>query len=154
LRIAGPFHRGLRLVLPRRRDAHGRVRRVTLNVPDPFPMPLEPRCGRPPRLRRALATGLSGATALMSGPRLLDLGRPSEIWRFRFNQSRSDLSPSIQIRPFPTLPLTRAPAAGSGLPAPPWFANARSPPVSARRAPAPARSPMDLILAVDFRSNG
>jgi hypothetical protein len=58
---------------------HSRVRRVTLNKPDPFPKPLEPRRGRPPRLRRALAVGPNGATALMSGPRPLDPGRLSEI---------------------------------------------------------------------------
>jgi hypothetical protein len=141
-------------VLSRRRDAHGRARRVALNAPDPFPKTLEPRRDRPPRLRRALAVGPSSATALMSGPRMLDLGRPSEIWRFRFNQSRSDLSPPIQIQSFPTLPLSLAPPAGSGLSAPPWFADARGPPVSARRAPAPARSPADRISVVDFRSNG
>jgi hypothetical protein len=151
----GRFRHGLRpLVLPRRRDAHGRVRRVTLNTSDPFHKPLEPHRGRPPRLRRALAVGPSDATALMSSPRLMDLGHPSEIWRFRFNQSRSDLSPPIQIRPFPTLPLSCAPPAGSGLSAPPWFADARSPPVSAHRAPAPALSPAELISAIDSRSNG
>jgi hypothetical protein len=126
-------------VLPRQRDAHGRVRRVALNAPDPFPKPLEPRRGRPPRLRRALTAGPSGATALMSGPRLLDLGRQSEIWRFRFNQSRSNLSPPSQIRSFPTLTLSRAPAAESGLSAPPRFNDARSPPISARRMPKLAR---------------
>jgi hypothetical protein len=69
-------------VLQRRRDAHGCVRRVTLNAPDPLPKPLEPRRGRPPRLRRDLAARPSGTTALMSDHLLLDLGRPSEIWRF------------------------------------------------------------------------
>jgi hypothetical protein len=42
------FHRSLRsLAPPCRFCAHGRVRRVTLNVSDPFPKPLEPRHGRP-----------------------------------------------------------------------------------------------------------
>jgi hypothetical protein len=77
-------HRGLRSLVPLCRFcAHGCVRRVALNVPDPFPKPLEPRRGRPPHLRRALAGGPSGTAALMSSPRSLDLGRPSEIGRFR-----------------------------------------------------------------------
>jgi hypothetical protein len=33
------------LVLPRRRDAHGRVRQTTLNAPELAPKPLEPRRG-------------------------------------------------------------------------------------------------------------
>jgi hypothetical protein len=62
-------HRGLRsLAPPCRFCAHGCVRRVALNVPDHFPKPLEPCRGCPPRLRRALAVGPSGATALMSSP--------------------------------------------------------------------------------------
>jgi hypothetical protein len=41
-------HRSLRpLVPPCRFCAHGHVCRVALNVPDPFPKPLEPHCGRP-----------------------------------------------------------------------------------------------------------
>jgi hypothetical protein len=41
-------HRGLcPLVPPCRFCAHGRVCRVALNVPDPFPKPLEPRRGHP-----------------------------------------------------------------------------------------------------------
>jgi hypothetical protein len=49
------------------------------------PFPYAPRASSwlPPRLQRALAVGPSGATALMSGPRPLDLERPSEIGRFR-----------------------------------------------------------------------
>jgi hypothetical protein len=39
------------LVLPRRCDAHGRVRQTTLNAPELVPKPLEPRRGQPPRLR-------------------------------------------------------------------------------------------------------
>jgi hypothetical protein len=38
------------LVLPRQRDAHGRVRQTALNVPELVPKPLEPRRGQPPRL--------------------------------------------------------------------------------------------------------
>jgi hypothetical protein len=77
-------HRGLRFLAPPCRFcAHGRVRRVTLNVSDPFPKPLEPTPWPPPRLRRALAVGSSGANAFRSSPRSLDLERPSEIGRFR-----------------------------------------------------------------------
>jgi hypothetical protein len=67
------------LAPPCRFCAHGRVRRVALNVPDPFLKPIEPHRGRPHCLRRALAVGLSGATTLMFGPRSLDPGFPSEI---------------------------------------------------------------------------
>jgi hypothetical protein len=42
------------LVLPRRREGHDRVRQTALNAPELAPKPLEPRCGQPPRLRRAL----------------------------------------------------------------------------------------------------
>jgi hypothetical protein len=45
-------HRGLcSLAPPCRFCVHCRVRRVTLNMPDPFPKPLEPHRGHPPRLR-------------------------------------------------------------------------------------------------------
>ena len=45
-------HRGLHsLAPPCRFCAHGHVRRVALNVSDPFPKPLEPRHGQPSRLR-------------------------------------------------------------------------------------------------------
>jgi hypothetical protein len=99
------------LAPPCRFCAHGCVRRVALNVSDPFPKPLEPHRGRPPCLRRALAAGPSGATAFRSCPRLLDLGRPSEsggLW--------TDLIPAIRSRfdrPFlsPSLaPLSLGPA--------------------------------------------
>jgi hypothetical protein len=73
------------LVLPRQRDTHGRVRQTALNAPELFPKPLEPRRGQSPRLRRALAAGPSSATAFRSGPQALNLGRPSEIGRFRFH---------------------------------------------------------------------
>jgi hypothetical protein len=62
-------HRGLRsLAPPCRFCAHSRVRRVALNVSDPFPKPLEPRRGQPPRLRRTLAAGPSGAITSKSAP--------------------------------------------------------------------------------------
>jgi hypothetical protein len=105
----------------------------------------EPRCGRPPRLprdrvappRSCPTTGcwISGVRPRSGGLDLIGAD-PIQIWLF------------------PTLSLTHAPAAGPGLSAPPWFADAPSPPISTRRAPAPACSPADLISAVDFRSNG
>jgi hypothetical protein len=91
-----PPHRGLRPLVPlRQRDAHDRVCQTALNAPELFPKPLEPRRGQSPRLRRALAAGPSGATAFRSGSLPLDLGRPSEIGRFRFHQCGSDRSPPI-----------------------------------------------------------
>jgi hypothetical protein len=81
---AGPFHRGLRpLVPPCRFCAHGRVCQIDLSALELFPKPLEARRGQSPRLRRALAARTSGATVLASGRQPLDLGRPSEIGRFR-----------------------------------------------------------------------
>jgi hypothetical protein len=56
------------LVLPCRRDAHVRVCQTALNAPKLVPKPLEPHRGQPPRLRRALATGPSDATAPVSAP--------------------------------------------------------------------------------------
>jgi hypothetical protein len=56
------------LVLPHRHEGHGRVRQTALNAPELVPKPLEPRHGQSPRLRRALATGLSGTTAPKSAP--------------------------------------------------------------------------------------
>jgi hypothetical protein len=136
-----PPHRVPRTLVPlRRRGTHGRVRLVALNTPDPLPKPLETHRGCPPCLWRDFAVGSSGATTPVSSYRLLDLGRPSEIWRSRFNQSRPNLIPPIQIRPFSSLSLTRTPAAGPSLSAPPWFADTLSPPVSARCAPASAGS--------------
>jgi hypothetical protein len=90
---------------PCRFYAHGRVRRVSLNVSDPFPKPLEPHRGRPPRLRRALATKPSGATAHMSGPDCwisgvrprsdgLGLIRADLISDLQSRSDRSSLSPS------------------------------------------------------------
>jgi hypothetical protein len=53
------------LVLPRRRDAHGRVRQTALNAPKLNSETLVPRRGQPCRLRRTLVAGPSGATAPM-----------------------------------------------------------------------------------------
>jgi hypothetical protein len=39
------------LVLPRRRDAPGRVRQIALNAPELVPKPMEPHRGQPPCLR-------------------------------------------------------------------------------------------------------
>jgi hypothetical protein len=39
------------LVLPRRRDAHGKVCQTALNAPELTPKLLEPNRGQPPRLR-------------------------------------------------------------------------------------------------------
>jgi hypothetical protein len=56
--------RGLRSLVPSRRcEDHGRVRQTALIAPMLVPEPLVPRRGRPARLRRTLAAGLSGATA-------------------------------------------------------------------------------------------
>jgi hypothetical protein len=58
------FYRGLRSLAPQCRFcAHGRVRRVALNVSDPSPKPQEPHHSRSARLRRTLAAGPSGTTA-------------------------------------------------------------------------------------------
>jgi hypothetical protein len=93
-------------VLPRRRDAQDCVRRVILNAPDPFPKPLEPRRGRTPRLRRALAAGPSDATTLRSDPGYwisgvrprsgnLDLIIADLISALQSRSNRSPLSPSL-----------------------------------------------------------
>jgi hypothetical protein len=52
-------------VPPRRCEGHGRVRQTALIAPKLVPEPLVARCGRPSRLRRVLAAGLSGATVPM-----------------------------------------------------------------------------------------
>jgi hypothetical protein len=89
-------HRVPRSLVPLRwRGTHGRVSHVALNTTDPLSKPLEPRHGRPPHLRRDFAAGSSSTTAPVSSYQLLDLGRPSEIWWSRFNQSRPNLSPPI-----------------------------------------------------------
>ena len=136
IRVAvSPPRRVPRSLVPLRRcGTHGQVCHVALNTPDPLPKPLEPHHGRPPRLRRDFAARSSSATAPVSGYRLLDLERPSEIWQSRFNQSRPNLIPPIQIRSFSSLSLTRARAAGPGLSALPWFADTTSPLVGARCA--------------------
>jgi hypothetical protein len=67
------------LVPLRRRGTQGRVRHVALNTLDPLPKPLEPHRVRPPRLQRDFTAGSSGTTAPVSGYRLFDLRRPSEI---------------------------------------------------------------------------
>jgi hypothetical protein len=96
------------LVLPRRREGHGRVRQTPLIAPRLVPESLVPCSGRPPRLRRAPATGPSGTTAPKSAPLPLDLGCPPEIGRFRLNLRGSDRSPPIQIQP--SLPSPPSPA--------------------------------------------
>jgi hypothetical protein len=137
-----PLCRVLRpLVPPCRFCAHGRVPQIALSALELFPKPLEPCLGQSPRLRRDFATGSSGSTTPASGHQPLDLGRPSEIGRFRLNQSRPNLSPPIQIQLFSSLPLTRAPVAGPGLSAPPWFADTPSLLISLARAPVSARAP-------------
>jgi hypothetical protein len=93
---AEPFH--LRsLAPPGRFYAHGRVRRVALNVSNPFPKPLDPRRGQPSRLRRTLARGAERRHRAQVTPWPLDLGRLSEIRWFRLNPSRSNPSPPIGI---------------------------------------------------------
>jgi hypothetical protein len=54
--------------VPRRREGHGRVCQTALNTPELAPKPQEPRRGQPPRLRRALTAGPSGATTPVSAP--------------------------------------------------------------------------------------
>jgi hypothetical protein len=63
----GPPHRVQHpLVLLLRREGHGQVRQTALNAPELAHKPLESRRGQPPRLRRALTTRPSGATAPVS----------------------------------------------------------------------------------------
>jgi hypothetical protein len=94
------------------------VRCDALNMSGPFPKPPDPRRGRSARLRQTPAVGPSGATAPKSAPLLLDLGRPLEIGRFRFNPSGSDRSPPIHIQLLSSLLLTRVSAPG-----PRWLAH-------------------------------
>jgi hypothetical protein len=146
-----PPHCVLRSLVPlRRRGTHGRVHHVALNTPDPLPKPLEPHRGCPPRLWRDFAVGSSGATAPVSGYRLLDLRRPSEIWRSKFNQSRPNISPPIQIWSFPLSPsLAPLPLGPTCQPRP-----ASLTPQAHRSALAARPRPRDLILSVDLRSDG
>jgi hypothetical protein len=66
--VSPPCH-GLRSLVPlRRREGHGRVRQTALIAPRLVPKPREPRHGQPPRLRRTLATGPSGAITPKSAP--------------------------------------------------------------------------------------
>jgi hypothetical protein len=116
------------LVLPRQRDTHGRVRQTALNTLELAPKPLELRRGQPPRLCACVR------------PWPLDLGRPSEIGRFRLNQSGSDRSPPIQIQPPLSLPPHPRLCLRARLVSPPWLTYALAPPISRVRAPTPARS--------------
>jgi hypothetical protein len=93
--------------------AHGRVRRVALNVSDPFPKPLEPHHGRPlvsdePSLRDRAAPPrscpvpdywISGVRPRSDG---LGLIRVDLISALRSRSDRSSLSPSpapLQLGP-------------------------------------------------------
>jgi hypothetical protein len=96
--FVSPLHHGLRSLVPLRRcGGHDRVRQTPLIAPRLVPEPLVPCRGRSARLRRTPAAGPSGATAFRSGPQPLDLGRPSEIGRFRYHLCGSNPSPSIGI---------------------------------------------------------
>jgi hypothetical protein len=137
-RRCSPPRRVLRpRVPPCRFCAHGQVRQIALSALELIPKPLEPSRGQSPHLRRDFTAGSSGATVPASGHQPLDLGHMSEIGRFRLNQSRSKLSPLIQIRLFSSLPLTRAPAAGPDRSAPLRFAGTPSPHVSHARPRVP-----------------
>jgi hypothetical protein len=146
-----PLRRGLRsLVPPRRRKGHRRVRQTPLIAPRLVPEPLVPYRGRSARLRRTPAAGPSGATTFRSGPQPLDLGRPSEIGRFRFHLCGSDCSPSIWIRPFSPLPLTRVSAPGPGRSARPDSLVSWPRLLIAPARPHPSARPRDLIFTVGF----
>jgi hypothetical protein len=149
--VVSPPHRVLHpLVLSRRRGTHGRVCHVALNALELFPKPLEPRHGRPPRLRRDRAAPphpRPTASRWISGVRprsgSLDLTREDLISALRSRSDRYPLSPS----PAP-LPLGSAgqPRPGSLTPHPRLsVASARSRPHAHLR---------DLILSVDLRSDG
>jgi hypothetical protein len=146
-----PLRCGLRPLVPlRQREGHGQVCQIARIAPRPVPKPQEPCHGRPARLRRTLTAGLSGATVFRSGSQPLDLGRPSEIGRFRFHQCGSDRSPLIWIRPLSPLPLTRTPAPRLG-----WSARPDPLMLWPRLSVVPAHSrmcarPRDLIWAVDL----
>jgi hypothetical protein len=132
------------LVLPRRREGHGRVRQTPLIVPRLVPEPLVPRRGQSARLRQVPAEGPSGATAPMSPPPL-DLDRSPEIRRFRLNPSGSNRSRPIQIQPSFLSPLPHVSAPGPG-----WSARPSSltpwPCLSVAFArPRPRVRPHDLI---------
>jgi hypothetical protein len=99
-------HRGLcSLAPPCRFCTHGRVRRVALNVPDPFPKPLEPRRGCPlvsgepspwDRAAPPRSCPASGHWILGVRPRSNDLGLiiADLISALRSRSDRSSHSPS------------------------------------------------------------
>jgi hypothetical protein len=134
-----PLRRGLCPLAPlRQREDHGRVRQITRIAPRPVPKPQEPRRGRPARLRRTLAAGLTTPPRLgpspshwISGvrPRSGSLGFISAdlIAALRSGSSRSPLSPS-------PAPLPLGPASQ------PALARWRPGHACLPRPPAPARS--------------
>jgi hypothetical protein len=100
------FHRGLRSLAPSCRFcAHGRVCRVALNVPDPFPKPLKPCHGRPlvsgeplPRDQAVPPRSCPPPSHWISGVHLrsngLGLISADLILALRSRSDRSSLSPS------------------------------------------------------------
>jgi hypothetical protein len=102
------------LVLPRRRNAHVRVRQTALNAPELNPEPLVPHRGQPSRLRRALTAGPSGATAPKLAP-----GRYISVIRPRLDGldlTRADLIAALRSRSnrLSLFPLTHVSASGLG----------------------------------------
>jgi hypothetical protein len=85
----------------------------------------------------------------VSAPQPSDLGRPSEIGRFRFNQSGSDRSPSFQIQPPSSLPPHPRPCPWARLVRPFWLAVALTPPISRIRARAHAHVILSWSLISD-----
>jgi hypothetical protein len=140
------FRRGLcPLVLPRRRDTHGRVRCVALNVPDPFPKPLEPSPrdrAVPPRSCPALGCWISGVRPRSDG---LGLIRADLTSALRSRSDRSPLSPSPT--PLPLGPTCRL-RPGSLTP------RAHLSALVARPRPRPRARPRDLISAAHSGSCG
>ena len=133
-------HHGLRSLAPSCRFcAHGRFCRVALNVSDPFPKPLEPRCGRPlvssepsprdqavpPRSCPAPGRWITGVRPRSNGLGLISADLISAL------QSKSD---RLLSSPHP------CPCRWARLVSPPWFADTPSPPVSRVLALAPARA--------------
>jgi hypothetical protein len=119
---------------------------ISLCAPRPTPKPLVPRRGRSALLGRVPAAGPSGATAPMSAPLPLDLGRSPKIEQCRANPSGSNHSRPIQIQSSLLSPLTHVSAPGPG-----WSARPGS------QAPWPHLSvvsvgpcPRDLIWVVGF----
>jgi hypothetical protein len=90
------FHRGLRsLAPPCRFYAHGRVRRVALNVSDPFPKPLDPRRGQPSHLRRTLAVGPSERDGLPPHHRYDALPRAHPYFMIAYHSTTLRIWPSV-----------------------------------------------------------